>query len=105
MRIHFERSGGFGGQAMKRSAVVDSATLSEEEARELYELVGAANFFALPAAPPPRASQPDAFSYSITVEDGGRQHTVRLSEADVPESLRPLLDWLRRRATAGGQPG
>jgi Emfourin len=41
---------------------------------------------------PPR--QPHPFTYSVTVEDQGRTHTVRVSEENVPESLSSRVSWV-----------
>ena len=92
MRIHFERTGGFAG--MRMTTTVDTESLSPEEARDLHEMVDAAEFFDLPAtiaAPTPGA---DRFHYKLTVETEGRRHTVDVAEAAVPKALRPLLQQL-----------
>lgn len=106
MRVHFERSGGFAG--MRMAATIDSQTLSSEEAGALRQMVEAAGFFDLPvtiAAPQPGA---DRFLYRLTVEVEGREHTIEVSDAAVPTSLRPLLDWLTaaaRKAQRAGRTG
>lgn len=92
MRIHFERTGGFAGMRMR--ATVDSESLSPEEARDLHEMVDAAGFFDLPAAITTPTPGADRFHYKLTVEAEGRRHTVDVSEAAVPEALRPLLQQL-----------
>ncbi len=95
MRVTFERSGGFAGLIVTTS--VDTATLPATETEHLQQLVQSANFFGLPAEIP-AAAQPDRFQYEITVEDGNQHHTVRVGEASVPESLRPLLNWCMEKA-------
>jgi hypothetical protein len=98
MRIHFERSGGFAPAAMKRSVTVDTETLPADEARELVSLVESANLANLPPPSGPRSARPDAFSYTLTIEDGGRQQTVCASDAEMPEAMYRLVAWLRKRA-------
>jgi len=104
MRIAFERSGGLAG--LRRAANVDIAALPPDEARELRALTDAARVFELPADMPAPRPGADRFRYRLTIEDGDRRHTVDVDEAAAPENLRPLLDWLNRRAApvAGSGP-
>jgi hypothetical protein len=95
MHISFERSGGFTGIPI--TVTVDSSTLSPNEAAQLHQLVDMANFFQLPETIP-APDQPDRFQYSITVEEGDRRHIVTVGEAAVPNTLRPLLNWLMEAA-------
>jgi hypothetical protein len=91
MRVSFKRSGGFMG--ITRSIVVDTQTLSQEEATQIIQLIEASDFFNLPhnllGSP-----QPDRFQYKITVEGNGQEHEVIVDESTVPSILKPLLDWL-----------
>lgn len=91
MQISFERSGGFAGMTVSLS--VDTASLSTDAAAQLSSLVAAADFFQLPAELPTPA-QPDRFQYRVTIEAEGQKQTVTVGEAGVPDTLRPLLDWL-----------
>lgn len=102
VRIHFERSGGFAGPAMRRTCTVDSDALPAEEAEEVRSLVQAADIATLASHPARSDSiRPDAFRYRLTIEIGGRQHTVEVTDTDMPASLRPLVKWLAKRASAG----
>ena len=97
MRISFERTGGFAG--ISRTTTVDTANLPTDEANQLPQLLEAANFYNLPAnitAPP--STQPDRFQYTLSVEDKDRSHTVTVSEAALPGTLRPLIEWLNNTA-------
>lgn len=96
MRILFERSGGFAG--MRLTASMDTGSLPDEEAQELEDLVNAAGFFDLPAQIAGQSSGADQFRYKLTVEDGGRRHTVEVGETAVPDPLRPLLQRLTAAA-------
>lgn len=105
MRIHFERSGGFAGMTV--NVDIDADSLPESERRDLASLVSRASFFSLPAqitgSTPSRGA--DQFSYRISIESGGRRHTVETSDGAAPATLIPLLDWLNgaaRRARASG---
>jgi hypothetical protein len=95
MNIHFERSGGFAG--LRLSHDLDSAELSPDDGKELDRLVEAAHPFDLPGVI--RAANPgaDRFQYKLTLKAGPREHTVAVDEAAVPDSLRPLLNWLMEK--------
>jgi hypothetical protein len=38
----------------------------------------------------------DAYTFTVTVEDGDRSHTVVVADSAVPDSLRPLSGAPRR---------
>jgi hypothetical protein len=92
MNIHFERSGGFAG--LRLSHDLDSAELSPEDGKELERLVDTAHLFELPETIRAVNPGPDRFQYKLTMKAGPREHTVAVDEAAVPDSLRPLLNWL-----------
>ena len=94
MRILFERSGGFSGRRIQGS--LDSSMLPDSEARRLTQLVEQSGFFELPAILESTQPGADRFSYRVTVESEQGRHTVEASEAAVPGSMRPLLDYLTR---------
>ena len=96
MRIYFERTGGFTG--VRLTTMVDSDTLSVEEAAKVREMVNAANFFDLPPKIAAQEQTVDRFQYRVTIEAEGRQHSVDIQEAAIPESLTPLLRWLSASA-------
>ncbi len=99
MIIHFESDGGFGYfPALSRPLRIDTAQLAPDDARDLEGLVDRANFFDQPSdlgASHPGAA--DHRSYTITVEDAGRTHTVKTSDAAQNSALQPLIDFLRSR--------
>ncbi|ALF53873.1 hypothetical protein ACX27_15060 [Nostoc piscinale CENA21] len=96
MRITFERTGGFAGITKKKT--LDTNNLPAKEAKELPLLVQAADLFRLPAQIPSPNPQSDRFQYRLTVEDNDKQHTVIVSEAALPGTLRPLIEWLNNAA-------
>ncbi|BBD58418.1 hypothetical protein NIES2109_11930 [Nostoc sp. HK-01] len=96
MRITFERTGGFAG--ITKKTTLDTNTLPAKEAKELPLLVQAADLFHLPAQIPSPNPQSDRFQYRLTVEDNDKQHTVIVSEAALPGTLRPLIEWLNNAA-------
>jgi hypothetical protein len=95
MRISFERTGGFAG--ISRTKSVDTADIPANEADQLPQLVEASDFFNLPENITASTTQADRFQYTLTVEDEGRKHTVTVSEAALPGTLRPLIEWLQKR--------
>ncbi|WP_017651971.1 protealysin inhibitor emfourin [Fortiea contorta] len=96
MRISFQRTGGFAG--ITKTTTLDTATLPPNEAEVLPRLVEAADLFKLPAQITSAQPQSDRFQYKLTVEDQGKQHTVTVSEAAMPGTLRPLIEWLNQAA-------
>jgi hypothetical protein len=96
MRVLFERSGGFAGTSKKTT--VDTDTLPPHEAATLPRLVEVADLFRLPELITSPNPQSDRFQYKLTVEDNGKQHTVTVSEAALPGTLRPLIEWLQNMA-------
>ena len=91
MQITVERTGGFTGIPLSKT--VDSATLSQQEATRLHQMMAAANFFELPSTIL-STPQPDRFQYQITIEQEGKRHSVTVGETTVPANLKPLLNWL-----------
>jgi hypothetical protein len=81
---------------LNKPVIVDSETLSPEDAAALSQLVEAARFFALPAdlaAMPPR---PDARSYALEIRDADREHAVRFSDPIANPQLGALVAFVRR---------
>jgi hypothetical protein len=88
-RFAVVRTGGFGG--LTRSGVLDTRELTPDEARQLADVLDAADLDALAVRQPREAAVPDAFSYELSVSRGGRQWQLALSDAEVPDELRPLI--------------
>jgi hypothetical protein len=98
MRIFFERSGGFAGQTL--TAELDTTSLPADEAHNIHKMVEDAGFFHLSTSIPPPARGADAFQYVVTVEQKGKQYTVRITDITAPHALRPLLEHLVKVAKA-----
>ncbi|MGH2767239.1 MAG: protealysin inhibitor emfourin [Actinomycetota bacterium] len=98
VKIEFQRSGGFAGTTLATS--VDAGDLPQTEAEELGELVERADLPAL-SERPRRPGGPDRFQYDLAVTLGDRRYQVTVGEAEVPETLRPLLDRLLELARRG----
>ena len=96
MKIQFERSGGVAG--MRMATTVNTDALPAAEAQMLREMVDKAKFFDLPAVLATAKQGVDRFQYRLTVETGGRRHTVETGEAAAPKTLQPLLQRLGEMA-------
>jgi hypothetical protein len=82
---------------MRREVRVETQSLPSEERGPLEGLVRDSGFFTLPEKFPKPGKGADYFTYSITVEDGKRAHTVLVSEPSLPDSLRPLVREVSKR--------
>lgn len=102
MRIEFQTEGGIAHfPGLSRPVVIESDALAEEDASELKRLVEAAHFFERPTvAGAPRSGAADYRRYTISVEDGGRQHTIQLADAIEDPTLQQLLRFLQTKARA-----
>jgi hypothetical protein len=102
MRIQFKMEGGIAYfPGLSKPITIDSAELPKQEADELKRLVNATHFFALPTVmgSPPRGAA-DYRQYTITIEDEGKQHTVRLTDPIGDPNLQALLTYLKTRRQA-----
>ena len=87
-----------GGQAagiylQRPPQVVDSAALDGSQVSELKRLVAAA----VSATAPARSGQArDETSYTITIEDDGRQTVLSQSDTAMSADFGKLLAWLQR---------
>ena len=96
MQIRFYQSGGLLGRAPTEPMVIESALLSEEEARELSRLLDEAKRCPLDFTP--TQVKPDAFYYRVEVEDAdGSTQAWEASDVEMAKELQPLIAWLRQR--------
>ncbi len=105
MRIEFRRGGGFAAPAMQLAVTLDTCSLPAEEAEELRSLLRSADLPSIAASRPAAGAQPrpDMFHYRVVLNPGEGEHALELSDADMPPSVRPLIEWLSKRATDGGR--
>lgn len=92
MKVEFARTGGVAG--IRLAATLDTERLPAEETDRLRRLIAAARFFDLPSSQQSPTRVADRFQYRVTVEDGDRVKKVEMDEPSVPETFRPLLDYL-----------
>lgn len=86
---------------VRLSTVIDTEELDPAGARELEHLVAAANLAHLSEPTLSVHGEPDRFCYTLTVEDGARWHSVTFAEQQTPESLRHLVEAVRRQGDRG----
>jgi hypothetical protein len=95
VQISVRRSGGFAG-IDEEVGSVDTASLAPDTRDELEQLVRESDFFALPPAVEGEVGA-DQFRYEVTVEDGGRAHSVTFVGDQGPQ-----VAALRRIVAAAG---
>ena len=89
MRIEFERVGGFAG--IRLSASIDTEALPPEEAKSWQALVEKAQLGQMRQS---GGRTRDSFEYWLTVEEGGKRSSVRMTDETLPPSATPLIDRL-----------
>ena len=94
LRIELTRSGGYAGLT-SRLGGLDTTELPEAEAREIEAMVEKADLPQLLAASPIRGKGADRFQYDLAIEDESGLHELSMSEDEIPDELRPLIDRLR----------
>lgn len=92
MQLSVERTGGFAG--MRLSATIDLASLDQEMADELRQLVEDANFFSLPEKITSDEPSADRFQYKVTVITDLMEHTVSVENTAPPDTLNALINKL-----------
>ena len=98
MRIQFktENTGLAFFPGLAKPVTIDSDTLPGEEAAELERLLHAARFFDRPTVMGAvRRGAADYRQYTITVEEGGRRHSIRLTDRLDDPDLQRLLSYLQ----------
>src|SRR5438093_12303211 len=97
MRVQFQTDGGLAVfPRLQKPISIDVDALPEADANRLRQLISAVGFFHLPGhiGTPPRGAA-DMRQYTITIEDGRRRHTVRVTEPVTDATLQELLDALQ----------
>jgi hypothetical protein len=96
MLIRFQRDGGLTGRSLKLA--LDTSSLAADERADIEQLVASSGFWDLPPVLEGDPEARDAYTYTLTVEDGDRAKTVVVADSAVPDSLRPLITRLTERA-------
>jgi hypothetical protein len=74
--------------------MLDVDTLEPEESRAVKALIDDARFFELSSRIPAPRGAADNRTYEVTIEDGGRHHTVVVSEPIGDPALQALVNRL-----------
>ncbi|QSQ13997.1 protealysin inhibitor emfourin [Myxococcus landrumensis] len=97
VRLQLSQHGGlaaFPGLARPRSVELDA--LPAEEAKALEDSLRAARFLELPPVVGSATHGADRRSYTLTVEEEGRSHTVQVMEPVEDSHLRELLSRAKK---------
>ena len=100
MRIEYAKEGGLAFiPALAAPVTIDTSSLPPEQGKAIEELVRQAAFFNLPSDPgPPPAGAADYQTYTITVHDEGRSHTIRVTDLGERPELANLIRALQKSA-------
>lgn len=95
MKVTLSKHGGqaAGINLQRPPQVVDSAALDESRASELKKLAASAVSTAAPAR---SGRARDEMSYTITIEDDGRETVLSQSDTAMSAEFGRLLAWLQR---------
>lgn len=94
--ISFERSGGFAG--LVNSIEINGDTISVEEKQNLQGLIDDAGFFELKNEKLKSTNSADGFSFDLTIEIGDKKNSLNVNDPAIPDSLRPLISYLSKKA-------
>src|SRR5947207_3277505 len=100
MKITFKINGGFAHlPGLSRPVMTDTAHIDPQVADQLESLVRASRFFDQPTRVDTTAKgAADYLTYTITVEDGLRLHTLQITEPIIDASLERLVSVLQNMA-------
>jgi hypothetical protein len=100
VRIQYAKEGGMAYiPALARPVTIDTETLSPEQAQALEELVRKAAFFDLPQnIGKLRRGAADYQTYTITVAEGGRSHSIRVTDLGERPDVAALVQALEKEA-------
>lgn len=96
MKIDFIRTGGFAG--IRLAGSFDTQQLLPEQGSTLDKLIIDSGFFSLPEEIQQNTPGPDRFEFQISISTGQQSHSIKVNDAVMPESLRPLVEYLTKLA-------
>jgi sugar phosphate isomerase/epimerase len=86
---------------LSQPTTIDTDHIDGKDAEELKRLVEAARFFDRPkVVGAPKRGARDYQQYTLTVEEHGRRHTIRLTDPVEDPALESLLNKVRQEAKA-----
>jgi hypothetical protein len=96
MKINFQMSGGFAYiPALSKPSIIDTSQVDPDTAKDLEARVRDSRFFEQPARASAAPKGADYRTYTITIEDGGRSHTIQLTDPIKDSNLQTLVSQLR----------
>jgi hypothetical protein len=102
MRVTFKKTGGFAGlpgqhQRLELDTTSGGGELSADKARELEQLVAAADAPEQSSEQPGASQVRDGCQYDLTIEDDeGGQRQITARDGAVSAEVEPLIRWLNR---------
>ena len=81
---------------MSASVEIDSKSLSTDEQEKVEAFIKTSDFFNLKIDSV--SSLPDQFQYNLTIEFKDHKKSLEFGESQIPDSLRPLVDYLMQKA-------
>lgn len=93
----YHQSGGFA--AINRGYSVKLADLSEDEGNKLAELISASGLLKMKNERKTTPGAADMFFYEFSASNGG-EHKATFDDGSLPQTFRPLLDFVRDKAKA-----
>jgi hypothetical protein len=94
--IYFERSGGFLGRTV--SVEIKSDTLPLQEREQIEALINNSGFMTLQFPENTVHKSPDRFQYQITIEKANKTNTIAITESNLMEELKPIVDLMMEKA-------
>lgn len=109
MLVEYRRAGGIAGfndhlivrptgevTLEKKGGVREIFTVDAAVVAKLQQTVEESGFFDLESEYRPARIIPDALTYRITAQAGGRRHTVETTDGAIPEQLAPVIEELNQ---------
>ena len=90
MKVRFDQSGGFAG--LMRSCEIDTTDMSPDEANKFADLVSSIPESGVFLSDSSR----DLHQYEITIVDGESKTSVVFDDQSVPQSVKPLIGYLKK---------
>lgn len=94
--VSFERSGGFAG--ISSFVTIDADTMNIDEKLKLQELIENSEFFQMDIDDSSNSGARDQFIYKLSIEIGNQKKSLTLTEPDITDKLRPLINYLSQKA-------
>lgn len=98
MKLSVKRSGGVAGFVIRTDLETDA--LSPEDAETLVEKIEEAGVRSMTDQARSGPASPGDLPVELTIEDDGEVHTVRLTDAALPDPVRSLITWADQHPAA-----